>query len=527
MMCPRTASGTVERKPRSAKTAVFPRTAASGVAPLAGLAILDFLAHMLVAGNYGYFRDELYYLIAGRHLAPGYVDFPMMMGLLSALVEHTVGDSLVAIHVIPAVAAALMVLLTGLMARELGAGRFCQFLAALASFAAIDFLATGSLYSMDVLDQLWWALGAYVLIRALGRDRPRLWLLFGLIAGLGLLTKLTFLFFGFAVVAGILLTPSRRHFGTRWPWLGGAVALCFLLPYILWNRAHGWPTLEFWAHYGGRGGGPLTFFLGQLTLMNPATVPLSLLGLSYYLAARSGVPYRALGYAFVVLTVVFTLLDSKAYFLGPAYPMLFAAGAVVLDRATRRSVTLLRPAYAVLLGLAGIFLAPFAMPILSPSAFARVYGPQAGRANASIGQPVQSVYPQNLGDRFGWDTMTASVAGVYEGLPASERASACIFTANYGEASALNLLGPHYHLPPAISGHNNYFLWGPGRCSGEVLILLGRTGSTVRQNFANVTRAATITCNYCVPEEQSVPVDIATQPKLQIGALWNRVKHYD
>ncbi len=519
-------SSSVSRLPAARWPAAVSR---SGIALVAFLALLDFLLHMLVAGNYGYFRDELYYLVAGWHLAPGYVDFPLMMGLLAALIEHTTGGSLVAIHVIPATAAALVILLTGLMAREMGAGRFGQFLAALASFAAVGFLATGSLFSMDVLDQMWWALGAYAVIRALGHDRPRLWLLFGLIAGVGLLTKLTFLFFGFAVVAGVLLTPARRHFGTRWPWLGGAVAFLFLLPYTLWNQAHGWPTLEFWAHYGGRGGGPLTFLLSQLTLMNPLTAPLSLLGLYYFLSARSGVPYRALGYAFVVLTVLLTLLDSKAYFLAPAYPMLFAAGAVVLEKARGRRLTFLRPAYAVLLALSGSFFVPLAMPVLSPPAFARVYGRLAGTGNASTGQRVESVYPQYLGDRLGWDSMTATVAGVYASLPAPERARACIFTANYGEASALNVLGRRYHLPPVISGHNNYYLWGPGQCTGEVMIFVGipRGTQLLANGYASVVQAATITCTACMPQENDLPVFVATEPKLSLRALWSRLKHYN
>jgi len=497
------------------------------MALVVSLALLDFLLHMLVAGNYGYFRDELYYLVAGRHLAFGYVDFPSMIALLAALVQRVAGDSLVAIHVIPALASALLVLLAGLMARELGGNRFAQFLAALASLSAVTFLATGSIFSMDVLDALWWALGAYVLIRILGRDDPRLWLLFGVIAGLGLLTKVTFAFFGFAVVAGVLLTPERRHFRTRWPWLGSAIAFLFLLPYILWNRAHGWPTLEFWAHYGGRYGGPLSFLLNQLLAMNPLTVPLSLLGLYFYLRARSGTRYRPLGCAFVVLYVTLTVLDAKAYFLAPAYSMLFAAGAVALEEAQARWVNPLKPLYAAVLALSGALLAPLAMPALPPPAFASIYGFLTGAGNAAAGQRAQAVFPQYLGDRFGWDTMVATVARVYEGLPDSERSSACIFTANYGEASALNVLGAQYRLPPAISGHNNYYLWGPGKCDGEVVIVVGKTGAALEQGYASLVKAATISCEVCMPEEDNLAVYVATEPRLPISGLWSRAKHYN
>jgi 4-amino-4-deoxy-L-arabinose transferase-like glycosyltransferase len=204
-----------------------------GISVLLGLALADFAIHMLVSSNYGYFRDELYYIVAGRHLAFGYVDFPPLIALLARILDVLAGDALWAIHVVPALASSLIVLVTGLMARELGGEGFAQALAALASLAAVAFLAVGSLFSMDALDELWWVLASYVLILILKRDDGRLWLLFGLIAGVGLATKVTMLFFGFAVAVGLLISPARRHIRTGWVWLGGAIAFAFLLPYLL------------------------------------------------------------------------------------------------------------------------------------------------------------------------------------------------------------------------------------------------------------------------------------------------------
>src|SRR5919202_2032500 len=202
------------------------------IAVLLGLTLADFASHMLVSSNYGYFRDELYYIEAGRHLSFGYVDFPPLIALVARMLDVLAGDALWAIHVVPALATALIVLITGLMARELGGGRFAQALAAIASLAAVGFLATGSLFSMDALDELWWVLASYVLILILERDAARLWLLFGLVTGVGLTTKVTMLFFGFAVVVGLLLSPSRRHFRAGWLWLGGAISFAFLIPYL-------------------------------------------------------------------------------------------------------------------------------------------------------------------------------------------------------------------------------------------------------------------------------------------------------
>src|SRR5919199_222590 len=225
-------------RPTPAESTARKSSRTGAIAVLLGLALADFVAHMLVSSNYGYFRDELYYIEAGRHLSFGYVDFPPLIALVARLLGVLTGDALWAIHVVPALATALIVFITGLMARELGGGRFAQALAAVASFVAVTFLATGSLFSMDALDELWWALGSYLAILILKRDDARLWLLFGLVAGMGLTTKVTMLFFGFAVVVGLLLSPSRRHFRAGWLWLGGAIAFAFLLTYLLWNTAN-------------------------------------------------------------------------------------------------------------------------------------------------------------------------------------------------------------------------------------------------------------------------------------------------
>src|SRR5215216_6103307 len=210
------------------------------------LALVKVLVHLFTAGNYGYFRDELYYIAASEHLSLGYVDFPPFVALATALERATLGDSLLALDLLPALAGAAVVVLAGLMARELGGGTLAQGLAALAVLVAPNFLVFGTFISMDAFDQLFWVSAAYVLLLILKHDRPRLWLLFGLFAGLGLLTKVTMLYFGLAVFVAVLLTPSRRHLLTPWPWLGGAISLLFLLPYVFWQISHGWPTLEFW-----------------------------------------------------------------------------------------------------------------------------------------------------------------------------------------------------------------------------------------------------------------------------------------
>jgi hypothetical protein len=479
---------------------------------LVALAGVSFVAHMLVAGNFGYFRDELYYIADGWHLQAGYVDQPLLMGWLAALLRVTVGDGLVAIHVIPAFACALIIVITGLMARELGGGQLAQAVAGVAALFTLDFMGTGSLFSMDVLDQLWWALASLIVMELLHRDAPRLWLLVGLVAAIALLTKLTVLFFGLALVLALLVTPERRYLRTPWPWLGGGIAFLGLLPYLIWNALNGWPTWDFWHHYGSIGTNPLAFFTAQIGQMNPIAVPLAVAGLVFYFRGTDA-RYRLLGWTFVFAYLVLTLLGTKAYFLAPAYPILFAAGAVVFERwALRPRLAWIRPAYVALLALVGILLAPEVMPILPPATTVHAYG----------------ALTQVLSDRLGWESLTHTVEQVYASLPPAQRAQACVVASNYGEASALIRLAAPGRLPPVISGHNNYYLWGPGTCTGQVLILVGFSPADVQGTYASVVVAATQKCQDCVSFEQDLPIVVVSNPTIPINLaqLWPSIKHY-
>src|ERR687894_1688002 len=371
------------------------------------LALVKLLVHLLTAGNYGYFRDELYYIAASERLALGYVDFPSFVALATALARATLGDSLLALHLLPALAGAAVVVLAGLMARELGGGRFAQGLAALAVLVAPNFLVFGTFLSMAAFDQLFQVSAAYVLLVILNRDRALLWLVFGLLGGLGLLTKVTPLFFGFAVLVALLLSPARRHLLTPWPWLGGAVAFAFLAPYLLWNAANGWPTIEFWREYGGKvdAASPLEFLVEQVVTMQPPTLPLWLAGLGFYLFAAAGHRYRTLGWVYVVLFALFVAMNSRFYFLAPAYPALFAAGGVAAERffANRGRWRRLLPAYAAVLAISGAVVAPVTvLPALPVETLPRVTGAAGGDAGIEGETREVAELPQTFADRFGW-----------------------------------------------------------------------------------------------------------------------------
>jgi hypothetical protein len=298
-------------------------------------------------------------------------------------------------------------------------------------------------------------------------------------------------------------------------------------PYILWNIANGGQSLQFYANYGGHGGGPLDLIVNQLVLLGPPTLLIAAAGVYYCLGATAGQPYRAFGWVYVTLIAIFVLLNVKPYFLTAAYPPFIASGAVWV--AHRWQGQRARAALVSACLLFGVLLAPLAMPLLPPATFAQTYGAISGLGNGAAGQRNAGVFPQYLGDRFGWDTMTATVARAYHQLPAAQQAQACILTINYGEASALELLGKPDHLPRVISGHNNYYLWGPGRCSGQVILAVGFAPSDLQPFWGSVTQVAFITCAYCQAEENNLPVYLATQPLFagSLTTVWVDFKHYN
>ncbi|HET8852974.1 MAG TPA: glycosyltransferase family 39 protein [Ktedonobacteraceae bacterium] len=484
------------------------------------IAGISFLAHVLVGDNYGYFRDELYVLAMSHHPAFGYVDVPPLVPWITLIPRFLTGNALWAIHVISALVCAGTIILTGLMARLLGGTGWVQGLAALGSATALVLLAVGSLYAYDVFDEFWWQLCATILIVLLRDERPRDFLAFGLVAGLGLLTKETILFWGFALIVGLLLTPQRRLLFTRWTLFGGLIAFALFLPFLIWNAANGWASFQYWANYShnhSTGGTPLDFLTNQILGMNPLSVLLWGAGLWYFFSAR-GARYRVFGWAYLMLFVLFIAIEGKSYFLAPAYPPLYAGGAVLLGEwrvRWRRWVA----AYPVVLAISGVLLAPAVMPVLPLAVYGQMYG--------KSGQEAGNIYglSQALVDRFGWEEQVALIAQVYHGLPIDEQRVACIFTGDYGEASALVQFGGDYHLPPPISGHNAFYIWGPDGCTGQVVITINIPPKDAARGYNSVTLAARTSCDKCVTYENHAPILILRQPKAPF--IWALSKYYD
>jgi hypothetical protein len=495
------------------------------------MAALTLLLHVATARGYGYFRDELYYLANGEHLGFGYVEHPPLIGLIAWLVRATLGTSLWAIRLLPALAGATTVWLAGAMARELGGGRFAQALAAAAVGLAPIYLSVFSILSMNAFDVLCWSVGWWLLIRILHGAQPRLWLLFGAVMGIGLENKISVLLLGAGVLAGLLLARRWDLLRSRWPWLGGMLAALLLGPYLAWQHATGWPLLEFMDHarrLKNAPMSPLVFVREQVVLANVLALPVWAAGLAFLLRSDRARAVRTLGWSYLgMLALLLVAGQAKPYYLAPAYSVLFAAGAVAIEHWTdrRRAGTVLR---ALLGGLAltgGVLFAPLAKPLLPENAFVRYAAALHVRPGSEERQRLGRL-PQFFADMHGWPELAATVAGVHRALPAAERSQACIFGQNYGQAGAIDLFGPPLGLPKAISGHNSYFLWGARGCTGEVVIIIGGDPDELRQQFASVELGATDSCPDCMPYESARRIWIARGLRAPLTALWPQVKRY-
>src|SRR5580693_2635708 len=510
------------------------------------IALAKLLFHIYFNNRYGYFRDEFDYISCGDHLAWGYVDQPPLIPFLIHVNRAILGDSLRSIRFIPALASSLLVVQTALIAREFGGRRFALLLSAIAIVIAPQFLSNGSLLGTNCLEPNLWMGCAYFAILAIKRAEtdekaPRCWLWFGVVAGVGMQEKYSIAVFGFGVVIGLLLTAQRRVFRNRWIWLGGLAAFLIFLPNLLWNLHYHWPFLELMRNIHAEGRDvvlPLPqFFLQQTLLLDPITAPIWLTGLFALLFSARLKPYRVLGWCYLACFTVFFVLHGKSYYLAPVYPMLLAAGAVAIESAingkpigepanARPRRLWLKAVIVIVLLASGAHLAPITVPVLSPDGFLAYMKTLPFKLPVMEHSHARAALPQWYADQFGWEEIVAETALAWNRIPVEEQKDCGIFAQDYGQAGAIDFMGGHYGLPPALSGDRTYFLWGPRGYSGNCLIVLGDRRERLEELFNHVEYVGTSSDNpYAL--ETEISVNICRGPRFgTLAQLWPKLKHW-
>jgi hypothetical protein len=497
-------------------------------AMLTVFALAKFLILLVVIDGYGIFRDEYYYLACAGRLDWGYVDHPPLSIALLAAWTALFGDGIVSIRIPAAIAGSLTVFLTGLLAREMGGKRTAQAIACLAVLIAPVFLALSSFYSMNVFDQLCWVLLALIVVRCIHTGDGRYWLLFGLVAGIGLQNKISVLFLGFGIVVGLALTRYRTHFRKKAIWFGGLLAGLLVLPYVVWQVPRGFPTLEFMhnaATLKNTDSNPLQLFLGTLLEMHPANAVIWIPGLAFTLYGEAGKRYRLFGVAFLTIFFVFGFMNGKAYYLAPAMPVVLALGGVAWERWTEKCPRW-RAAVLALPILLGPVLAPLSLPLLAPETFL-IYQERLGIAPPPMERHAQAELPQHFADRFGWRELAVFMDQVCREHLSGERDSATIFVWNYGEAGALEYYRDEFGLPRIICPHNNYFLWGAEKAGEGPILFYGGDKAKLEQTFETVQELdARLNTRYAMPYENGRPLYLCRGLKMPVETLWPLLKQY-
>jgi 4-amino-4-deoxy-L-arabinose transferase-like glycosyltransferase len=493
------------------------------------IAAADLVFHLLIANRYGIFRDELYYLACSEHLGAGYVDQPPAIAFIAWIARHVFGESLIGLRFLPAVAGAATVWLTGKLARELGGGTFAQALAALATFATPVFLLMHHWLTMNAFEPLIWLACAWCIVRAINRDEPRFWLWFGLLIGVGMETKYSVAFFAFAVVAGLLLTRHRRFLASKWIWIGALCSLLIFLPNLIWLVRHNFPFLELMHNIRNSHRdvvrGPVAFVIDQAMMINPILFPLWVGGFAWLFLSGQGSRFRILGWIYALLLVAFIVLKGKNYYLAPAYPMLFAAGAVAFENLSRARIKWSRPVYVAAVVFLTCLFVPLAVPVLSPENYIRYQKALGFEPPKAENQPTGPL-PQHFADEFGWEDMARKVGEIYNALSPEQRAKTAIFANSYGQAGAIDFFGKKYGLPKSISNHQSYWLWGPRDYTGESVIVLGSDGKGDREHFATVEVAGRTDHPYSRRDEH-FDIFLCRDLNTTLQAVWPKMKKWD
>jgi hypothetical protein len=483
---------------------------------LIGIALAVTLVHLLTNGRYGFHRDEFQFLSDARHLEWGFIAYPPFTPFVERVGLQLFGVSMVGLRLFSVIAQGMAIVVTGLMAWELGGGRLAQVGAALAVATSGLPVFEGTEFQYSSFDYLWWVLIAYCVIRLLKTEDPRWWIGIGVFVGLGLMTKYTILFFIAGILGGMVLSPARRYFKSRWFWNGIAVALLIFAPNFFWQQRHGFISVDFLRHIHVRDvklGRANDFVKNQFVICaNLATSPIWIAGVVHFL--RNG-RYRMLGWMYLIPFALLLVGKGRGYYLAAAYPMLLAMGAVVWER---RVAGLTRVWRRVVLGVGFTAMAAYGLYIYAVIVPLATDGSLKRFALKNNG---------DLREELGWNEMVGMVAGIRDSLPPEQRDNVGVFVGNYGEQGAVEILGPAYHLPMPISRTNSAWLRGYPAVPPTTLIVLGFSKASVEKMFTDCRVVGRVDNPEGVEnEERGGSVFVCGPPRLPWPEFWKEYQAY-
>lgn len=493
------------------------------------LCIFVFLAIFisLFPVNYGFFRDEIYYIALSKHLAWGYVDVPPLMPFCIAIVRFLFGESVFVMHMIAAIFGAIILVLTREIVKKLGGNLYAQTLALLSLLMSSAFVARLSYITYDCFDCLFWVLCLYCLVLLISSENKKYWLYLGVFAGLGLMSKFGILWLMFGIFLAMFFTRERRYFYTWQFWVGGFIALLIVSPYLFWIIQHQFLTFEYLRNYS-QSTATLTFFdffLDQIKAENPFALLIWVLGLYYFLFDSIGKKFRLFGLAYIFIALLCIVQQAKFYMITPIYPVLFAGGAVFFEKIAKKITVLYKIGffYAVLIVILGVVIMPAVRPIFPVDLTIRYLnytnlfhsGEKMVTEKYNLG-----LLPQHFADCFGWEEMTAQIAKIYYNLSEKERAKTVIVAGNYGEASGIYFYSEKYKLPMPISQHLQYYVWGyQNMDENGTAIIVGANKITDLDNCKVVEKVGQTYNKYAVPYENK-PIYLCRGLKKPIEQVW-------
>ena len=488
--------------------------------------IIKLLLHFLTNTNYEVHRDGLLYIELGKHLSWGYQSVPPSIAVLANLSRLMFGDTVFGINFFPAIIGAISLILIGIMVKEMGGNKMAQFIALLAFLTSPAYLRSNTLLQPVSFDQFYWLLIAFLIFRLIDTEKHVYWIWIGMATGMAFLNKYSVVFYMFAFLISIFLTPLRKWMKTPYPYIGGVIALLIALPNLIWQYRHDWPVVSHMRELSETQliHVRIDIFLLEQFMMNFPAVIIWLAGLVFILFIREGKKYRILGLMYILTLAQLIILRGKPYYSLGLYTMLFAFGGFILVKWFQGKLVFLRYLVIAFNLIFALLFLPMSLPILKPDKYIR-FMHKIGLENSQRWEGGDyHELPQDYADMIGWEELTQIVSDAYNSLTPAEKERCTIFANNYGEAGAINFYGKKLGLPPAISFNDSYLLWAPDSISGDILIKAGDSDDLVEM-FNYVQIVGRITTRNA--REEGLPVYLFKNPKTDVGKYYrDRLKQF-